>query len=194
MVQLIFNIEKKDLFILAAITVFVVGAGIVIAYNPGGSGGNAAIMGHSVDEVDWSKPIPTSIGTVGRSANCPAGWGCGLHTFDVWAEANLRANQLCLGGSTTPGSADVGICRSSWPSSSTVIQPGPNTDGLNSVEITCPNGYYAISGGWKFISDRDSSKEPYRFVAVSYPSALNKWTINTPEFIASTYVVCMKNN
>lgn len=45
------KIEKKELWLIAAIIVFLVGVGYVIAYDPSGSG-NPAIMGHSLNELE----------------------------------------------------------------------------------------------------------------------------------------------
>ena len=46
------NIQKKDLWLLSAIMVFLVGVGVVISYNPSGTGGTPSIMGHSADEIE----------------------------------------------------------------------------------------------------------------------------------------------
>jgi len=46
------NIQKKDLWLLSAIMVFLVGVGFVISYNPSGTGGAPSIMGHSADEIE----------------------------------------------------------------------------------------------------------------------------------------------
>jgi hypothetical protein len=61
MVKINFNIQKKDLWLLSAIMVFLIGVGYVVAYNPSGAGGIPSTMGHSVDEMDWSKPIPSNL-------------------------------------------------------------------------------------------------------------------------------------
>jgi len=44
-----FNIEKKDLWLISTIFVFMVGVGVVIAYN---SGGPPSTFGHSSEEVE----------------------------------------------------------------------------------------------------------------------------------------------
>ena len=51
MVKINLKIEKKDLWLLSAIVVFMVGVGFVIAYNAGFSGGTPSVMGHSSDEI-----------------------------------------------------------------------------------------------------------------------------------------------
>ena len=68
------QIQKKDLWLLAAIMIFLAGVAYVIAYNPSGTGGNPAIMGHSVDEIDWSKAIPNLYvnGNVGIGTTSPS--------------------------------------------------------------------------------------------------------------------------
>lgn len=52
MVELRVNIAKKDLWLISAICVLIVGLGVVVAYNVGMSGGIPDEMGHSSDEVD----------------------------------------------------------------------------------------------------------------------------------------------
>jgi len=49
MVSLKIDIQKKDLWFLSAIIVFLIGVGFVVAYN---SGGPARVMGHSFDEIE----------------------------------------------------------------------------------------------------------------------------------------------
>ena len=61
------------------------------------------------------------IGTAGKSPDCPNGWGCGVHTWDVYADASIRTNTLCLGGGV--GTANTGDCRTSWPSGGVVGNP-----------------------------------------------------------------------
>jgi hypothetical protein len=113
MVNININIQKKDLFIITAIAVFLVGCGVVIAYNSNPQGNHASVMGHSVDEIDWSQPISSNIG-VKASPSCPAGsnWNCGVHTLDVWADSSSRANSFCIGGGV--GTANPGTCIYTW--------------------------------------------------------------------------------
>ncbi len=51
MVRINLKIQKKDLWLLSAIIVFLVAVGYVIAYNAAMSGGDPAVMGHSSDEI-----------------------------------------------------------------------------------------------------------------------------------------------
>ncbi len=57
--------------------------------------------------------ISGRLGTLGRSVDCPNGWGCGVHTWDVYADASMRTHMLCLGGGQ--GTSNTGDCRTSWP-------------------------------------------------------------------------------
>ena len=58
------NIQKKDLFLIAAMVVFLVGVGFVVAYNSNwntdapADHANPAVMGHSPDE--FRLPVLTS--------------------------------------------------------------------------------------------------------------------------------------
>jgi len=51
------RIEKRHLYFSSLVMGVVIGLLMVNAYNPSGSGGNPAVFGHSIDEIDWSKPI-----------------------------------------------------------------------------------------------------------------------------------------
>ena len=90
MVTVRFNVQKKDLYLIGAIFVFLIGAGIVIA-----TGSTPDINGHSYSEIQ----------------KCPAGqilksdasgnWGCGTDN---------------TGGSGTTGScAYCATCGGTWP-------------------------------------------------------------------------------
>ena len=80
MVNINLNIQKKDLWLLSAIMVFLVGVGFVISYNPSGTGGTPSIMGHSADEIE------------GASAS-----------FGAWTDQDSLGNTLLgnLGGTLT---------------------------------------------------------------------------------------------
>jgi len=79
------NIQKKDLYLVAAIFVFIVGVGFVIATNSGSS----SINGHTADEVympgalcgmtSWTQNGANSIGaycmgTYDPFVSCPTGF------------------------------------------------------------------------------------------------------------------------
>jgi len=139
MVQINIEIKKKHLYFLVALITILSGLTVAIAYNVAGTGGNPSVMGHSVDEIDWSQPIPDTIGTAGWSPDCPnPTWGCGVHTWDVWAEGSVRASMICLGGGADTG--QTGDCITEWPSGSSnvYVTSGEVADG---TILSLPSGY-----------------------------------------------------
>jgi len=59
------NIEKKYAFIIIGLLVIVASLILGYAYTSG-TGGTPSNMGHSVDEIDWSKQIPGNINLSGN--------------------------------------------------------------------------------------------------------------------------------
>ena len=57
--RFVFSGKAVSLFVVSVF--LVVGAGFGWAYDPGGAGGSPSVMGHSVDELDWSKPLPGNL-------------------------------------------------------------------------------------------------------------------------------------
>ena len=163
----IIKISNRVLYTFIAIALVIAIIGVGYAY-----GTSAPVtMGHSAGEIDWGTTgfsIPVKIGTMGRSAECPdSGWGCGLHTWDVWAEASVRTNTLCLGGGLEEN-GNVGNCKSAWPFSGLCIVQipffgdketkcineispafcSPNFRGKNS-KCNCTTGYTLVPlGQW----------------------------------------------
>ncbi len=83
MVSLKISIQKKDLWFLSAIVVFLVGVGFVVAYNANwatdGSlaGENALIHGHSPDEIEGGVgggSTPSGAVMAFNLNACPTGW------------------------------------------------------------------------------------------------------------------------
>jgi hypothetical protein len=70
------NLSKKSFLIGLLIGFFFVGLAGVIAYNTAGVGGNPMQFGHSVDEMDWSKPIPANVSVQGIciGGKCAGSW------------------------------------------------------------------------------------------------------------------------
>jgi len=77
------TIGNQQLMFLVVFAAVLAVLGIAGAYNLGGTGGNPAAMGHSVDEIDWSKTIPspgvtatslTSTGNICFGSDCRTGW------------------------------------------------------------------------------------------------------------------------
>ena len=138
------NLDKKFLVFSLLIGLLVIGLVGVYAYNSAGSGGNPAIMGHSVDEMDWSKAIGKNITAagfcIGNSTvkSCVNSWGS-INSFGD--SINVSGNNITLNGHvgimTSPSSENAlivdgntrilgnlsawgvcisGDCRTGWPS------------------------------------------------------------------------------
>jgi hypothetical protein len=79
------NIEKKYFFGLMIIGLVILGVVGVVAYNIAGTGGDPAVFGHSVDEIDWTKTIQGNVsvnGTINAArfcigTNCITSWPMG---------------------------------------------------------------------------------------------------------------------
>ena len=75
------SIQRKDLYLLAALFIFIIGAGAIIAYNPSGTG-NPAVLGHSANEVSGTVvgacKVNCNIGEgAGSFQACQGTWGTG---------------------------------------------------------------------------------------------------------------------
>lgn len=80
------NLEKKYLFFVFSVILIFVGVVLVFAYNPSFNGGNAAIVGHSADEVN------VQIFGVERTSQQI------LDNFYGKSECNINATELKLWG------------------------------------------------------------------------------------------------
>ena len=74
------NIQKKEMYLLSAIIVFLVGVGIIIAYN---SGADPSIMGHDPSEI--------GPGTFNTEGYADPGWS---FPGNVNVTKNLKANEI----------------------------------------------------------------------------------------------------
>ncbi len=61
MVKININMSNRWLYSILAVIIVILAGVAVWAYNPSGTGGIPSDMGHSVDEIDWSQPIPGDI-------------------------------------------------------------------------------------------------------------------------------------
>lgn len=102
------QIQKKDLWLLAAIMIFLVGVGYVIAYN---SGSSPSVMGHSAEELEGVQRRITGTCGAGSSirvintngtVTCETDDGAGT---DTRCDTSGTCAQVCIGTN----------CRSSWP-------------------------------------------------------------------------------
>lgn len=73
MVNINVRIEKRDLWLIGVVLVFLVGVGIVVAYN---SGANPSVFGHSSEEIIETPELPScSNGQVLKMVS--GSWQCG---------------------------------------------------------------------------------------------------------------------
>jgi hypothetical protein len=107
------NIEKKYFFGLLLIGLMVVGFVGVYAYNSAGTGGVPSKMGHSVDEMDWSKRIAmVNVTKICLGNDCrevwPSGGGGSVNLLEgngiiLTTEAGgTRINSTATGGTNSP--------------------------------------------------------------------------------------------
>ena len=60
------NFNKKQMIAVLVFVGLLIALGATVAYESTGTGGNPAVMGHSVDEIDWSKTINSNININGN--------------------------------------------------------------------------------------------------------------------------------
>jgi len=95
------NIEKKHFFMILSGILVLIAVFAVQAFTDG-NGGNPAVMGHSVDEIDWNNIIPTNIAVNGTvSSNS-------MVTGGISAAGQVSVSSLCFNGAN---------CQSGWPAS-----------------------------------------------------------------------------
>ena len=101
------KIQKKDVWLIAAIIVFLVGVGYVIAYN---SGASPSIMGHSIEELEnvQQRIVGTcASGNSIRVINSDGSVTCEADTdtdTDTRCDTSGRCSQVCIGND----------CKSTW--------------------------------------------------------------------------------
>ncbi|MCH7850951.1 MAG: hypothetical protein IH845_04885 [Nanoarchaeota archaeon] len=138
MVRISFDIKRKDGLIILGF-VFFFGFGLVVAYNVGGTGGNPAVMGHSVDEMDWNQDISQLC----LNGICITNWtwiGTGLYDLD--GEVSCGTGDILLGYITESNICISGSCSGSSATCTTGDHSVPNGD-PNFIE-TC--SYIDLSG------------------------------------------------
>jgi hypothetical protein len=130
------KIEKKDLWLFAAVMVFLVAAGYVIAYNPNWqtNAGNPAVMGHTPDEIIIMNGSGTNISLANYTAqinqtisrvidkdgniNITQGTWCGLkmsaHTVPISTCGGHNPQVSCPKGYTSRLFANMGDLGGNW--------------------------------------------------------------------------------
>lgn len=129
-----FNIkfERKDLWLLAAIMVFIVGVGYVIAFNAGFSGGNPSVMGHSSDEV-WVNFNGTQMNLQSALNLLAVGGVGGSLAFGAWQDVTSVASGGAVQG---PAASDGFVLASSG--SIGVIVGGYTDSDITNVQNSAP--------------------------------------------------------
>ena len=134
------NIQKKDLFLLGAVMVFLVGVSFVIAYNVNGIGGVPSVMGHSADELEVN--ISGAIMTLQEAISQGS---LGGMKFGSWIDVTVEASGGSVQGpAATDGfviayQSNVGPIKGFTPDSRQVLQDGDgDAGGGQGTHITMP--------------------------------------------------------
>ena len=146
------NIQNKQMYLISAIVVFMLGVGFVIGQNPLGTGGDPTVMGHSLDEV--SAPAGClSFGGKLVYDNSDGNWSCDTSSisygFDciTVTDASIitggESDISCASGTLTGGGCvDVNNINNrlgEW-----ISRPGSLTDRLDETSWTCHSGSNSV--------------------------------------------------
>ena len=148
------KIEKKDLWLLSAVIVFLLGVMYVVAYG----GNQPSVMGHSVGEMDWIQPIPQdlavngSIRAIPRSSSTCNAAKEGAMYYDI--EDN--AIYICKNGAWSDFKGAQGPQGVQGIQGIQGIQgyrgpPGPNNDGQCSYYENFDGPCASCTGGWQLV-------------------------------------------
>jgi len=143
------NIHKKDLWLLSAIFVFIVGSGIVIAY-----GGNSpSVVGHSFGEIEL--------------ADCANGQYMQQSPGGLWSCKSLSSGATtqipsCATGQFLQKTSSGWGCITFVPGSLTVIP-------------TCANGQVIKSTGGVWVCGTDIDTNTQRTVGIGTPDYESGW-------------------
>lgn len=161
--------QSRNRTALAALIALAVVGGVTYSVSAWTAPLNNPPAGNVTGPVTTGGTAQTKIGTLGVSqlftsgyGAIPSGWS-GVHTWDVWAKASIRANMFCIGGGTALSSTNTGNCITAWPSGTTytagagltlsatkqfsINAPTTCTTGLtwNGSSFTCAAGSGAIN-------------------------------------------------
>lgn len=125
----------------------------------------------------------TNILTSGLGA-MPNSWS-GIHTYDVHARNNVRANMLCLGGGNN--SSTLGTCRTTWPGTTTTVVTANTACGAYNTAI-CPTGTILVGGG---ATIRDGSCGGGSLDTFESKPSGNGWYCGWDEGPATCYAICL---
>lgn len=181
--KIVLNIEKRyalTIMVLLAIMIALVG---IVAYGTN----NPQAFGHSLGEIEFKGNLEIENSAAGDvstgrfstqslGAECPNGWGCGVHTWDLYADASIRTKdlhitsgietpnyagddihgtdrlgQICL---NSPHNGGTAACIDSWDD---ISAPAPTTYTLEAQWFynACPDGWVSLN-----LVDCDSGDVP----------------------------------
>jgi len=161
------NIEKKYFFGLMVIGLVILGIVGVVAYNSAAVGGNPAVFGHSVDEIDWTKIIQGNLsvnGTINAArfcigTNCITSWPMG---GGVGGNLNIIAGSGIL---ITQSNGNVTISATGGGGTGGGSQWTTGTNGINysgnvgiGAAAQSDNKLY-VDGNFKVVGDYANSGE-----------------------------------
>ena len=145
------DIRKKYFFVFSIVVAVLIGAFFVFAYNPSGTGGVPSVMGHSVDEMDWSQQIQGDVKLSGE--------------VEVNGQKSLRSdvNYISVGDLVSGDGTRGLILRAGDADRVTVTQAGDvaveqGTLNVNNGNLNVLNGNLYVSGK---ISDGDSCEQVF---------------------------------
>lgn len=163
------NIEKK--YALIIIGLLVVIAGIILGYAYNSNPANPSVMGHSVDELNWSKLINNTVRTVNVTASNVVWSDAGFYTGgpisavgDICAGAGTRW-QKCI--SSIQSAKSYSLQRVTCLTSET-----GNYEATVSCTANCPAGTVVVGGG---CTAPIAMGQPAGFVVSSYPASNTSW-------------------
>lgn len=174
--MVVINIKKKDLYLISALFIFLIGSGYVIAYNPGGTG-NPAVMGHSFNELEGvqARVIGNcSSGNAIRIINADGTVTCQVASAGVALPSGCASNQvakwngvswICSNDIDTDTKCNTayscnqicveGVCKTSWDATICTWESKTYSTGAVCTVGSCSTGgdntiaTCQIDGSWK---------------------------------------------
>jgi len=125
MVKINLNIKKKDLWLLSAIMVFLIGVGYVVAIGSG----DYQVQGHDFSELQ------KCAANLVLKADASGNWQC---SSDAKCDTSGACTQVCIGSD----------CRAIWPAAvqATTCPAGRYVNSTSSIGVvTCSTPYVAVS-------------------------------------------------
>jgi hypothetical protein len=146
------NFEIKEIHFLAfALFIVFLGTNLfVYAFNASGTGGTPSIMGHSVDEIDWSKVITTiTAGTVNATTLAATTLNATTINATNTTTTNLRTGGAIYMGSGSNSNFYGDSTNLAARTNGTFFVQGANGTGAKNVSA---NDYYVAAAGNKAVS------------------------------------------